>query len=129
MKNGAKFLVFAGIVIILIIIAINVFSSKSFDKISESDVAYISVKIIPEALDEKEIRDKEQIEEIVRILNSIITKKSDGKNKEKGWEIMLTFSYENETYNISIIGNKIICNGYIFNTSSDNIDELKKLIR
>ena len=125
MKNGAKFLVFAGIVIILIIIAINVFSSKSFDKISESDVAYISVKIIPEALDEKEIRDKEQIEEIVRILNSIITKKSDGKNKEKGWEIMLTFSYENETYNI----NKIICNGYIFNTSSDNIDELKKLIR
>ena len=129
MRNGVKFLGIASIIAILTVIAINVIGRKNFDEIEGDDVDYISVKMIPEVFNEKEIRDKERIEKIVKALNSIITKKSKGKNKEKGWELMLTFSSKNETYNISLIGDKVICNGYVFITSSDDIDELKELIK
>ena len=125
MKKGL--IIFIG-VIFLIILSINAIGSKSFSEISENEVDYICVRMVPKASEETEIRDKSQIEEIVKILNSIITKKSNRKNNEKGWEIMMTFSTANKTYNISILQNKVICNGYVYNISSDDIDKLKELI-
>ncbi|MDU1567106.1 MAG: M56 family metallopeptidase [Clostridium sp.] len=100
-------------------------SSKHIDEIDKNKVTSINIKVMPSPTKQKVISKKEDIDKIVKYLNSI---KIKDKKQElyKGWEVAISISGK-EKYDISFIGEYINVNGIEYKVSKDEMKKLRRL--
>lgn len=115
-----------GVVIVLGTIGLtNKVNSKALSLVDENKVDSICIKVLPSPPKQKVIDKKEDINKIIKEINSIKVK--DKKvGADNGWEINILISGE-ETYDISFAGEYININGIQYRTEKNDREELRKL--
>lgn len=119
-----------GIVIITVLVLVGIgiaykVNSKDITQIDNKKVTSISIKVMPSPPKQKVIDNKNDIDKIIKHINSIKLKE---KKRElyKGWEINISILGE-ENYDISFIGEYININGTEYKVSKDEIEKLRRL--
>lgn len=126
-KFGFKTVLVGGVIIIalgVVGLTSNI-SSNYIYEIDKNKVTSINIKVMPSLPKQKVISQKEDIDKIVKYLNSIKVK---DKKQElyKGWEVAILISGK-EKYDISFIGEYINVNGIEYKVSKDEMKKLRRL--
>lgn len=117
-----------GIIVVIVLGTIgltNKVNSKALNIIDKNKVNSICIKVLPSTPKQKVIDKEEDINKIIKAINSI-------KVKDKivgvynGWEINILISGE-ETYEISFAGEYINIDGIQYKTEKNEREELRKL--
>lgn len=126
-KFGVKTLILGSLVIIILasLFLTNKIESRKLNLIGSSNIKTITVGVMPFPPKEKIIDNKDDINKIVKYLNSLKIKE---KKQElyKGWEIKIDIVGE-ENYNISFIGGYITVNGTEYEINKDEKEKLRSL--
>ncbi|MGG7057782.1 M56 family metallopeptidase [Clostridium tertium] len=126
-RYSFKTLVFGvlAIAILSIIILTNKVSSENLNLVDRSKIKEVSISFMPSSPRGKNIYNKEDVNKIVKYINSIKVKdKTPGIYK--GWEVKINLTGE-ENYVICFIDNYININGIQYTASSKEIDKIRFL--
>lgn len=119
-----------GIVIITVLVLVGIgiadkVNRKVITQIDNKKVTSISIKVMPSSSKEKVIDNKNDIDKIIKHINSIKVKEQK-QELYRGWEINISILGE-ENYDISFIGEYIDVNGVQYKVSKDEIEKLRRL--
>lgn len=121
---------FWGIVIITVLVLVGIgiadkVNSKVITQIDNKKVTSISIKVMPSSPKQKVIDNKNDIDKIIKHINSIKVKEQK-QELYKGWKINISILGE-ENYDISFIGEYIDINGIQYKVSKEEIEKLRRL--
>lgn len=126
-KFGVKTLILGSLFIVILasLFLTNKVESRKLNSIDSSNIKTITIGVMPSPPKEKIIDNKDDINKIVKYLNSLKIKE---KKQElyKGWEIKIDIVGE-ENYNISFIGEYITVNGTEYEINKDEKEKLRSL--
>ncbi|GAA0083947.1 hypothetical protein UT300007_03860 [Clostridium sp. CTA-7] len=119
-----------GIVIITVLVLVGIgiaykVNSKGITQINNKKVTSISIKLMPSSPKQKVIDNKNDIDKIIKHINSIKVKEKK-QEPYKGWEINISILGE-ENCDISFVGEYINVNGTQYRVSKDEIEKLRRL--